>query len=148
MAEDAALYFRTLANAYTDTIRASDTKSNIVIVFVAVILAPVLAARDRFPPFLSTPIVLFPFLLAFLFLLISLYPRYPRTGRHIFPVAHNTRPLSFSFPENHDDEIENLRVFCATLSQILFWKSLFLQLSLALCLLMVLGAAFLTLILI
>ena len=145
MAEDAAHYFRTLANAYTDTIRASDTKSNIVIVFVAVVMAPVLAARDKYPSFLSTPLALLPFLLIFLFLLISLYPRYPKTGRHIFPVSRKTHPLSFSFPENRDVEIENLRVFCATLSQILFWKTLFLQMSLALCILMVLGAALIAL---
>jgi hypothetical protein len=141
MSQDPALHFRRLASTYSDTIRANDTKANITIVFVAIMMPPVLVLRDKYPPFLSLPIVLAPFLLVFVLLLISLYPRYPKRGRDIFPLARNTSPDSFVYPENQNDEILHLRLLCAILSQILFWKTVFLQISLVLCLLTVIAAS-------
>ena|ERR1700683_944272 len=143
MPQDPTLHFRNLASTYSDTIRANDTKANITIVFVAIMMPPLLALRDRYPPFLSLPVVLAPFLLVFILLLICLYPRYPKRGRDIFPLARDTGPDSFVYPENQDDEIAHLRLLCATLSQILFWKTLFLQISLIICLLTVIAASIL-----
>jgi hypothetical protein len=141
MPQDPSLHFRSLASTYSDTIRANDTKANITIVFVAIMMPPLLVVRDKYPSFLSLPVVLAPFLLVFILLLISLYPRYPKRGRDIFPLAANTSPDSFVHPQTEEEEVAHLRLLCATLSQILFWKTLFLQISLIICLLTVIAAS-------
>jgi hypothetical protein len=141
MSQEAADHYRSLAASYTDTIRVTDFKSNIVIVFVAIMLSPVLGLRDKYPAFLPLPVVLFPFFIVFFCLLIALYPRYPRIGRSTFVVSGASSPDHFVFSFTEEEDILNLQFLCATLSRILYWKTLFLQLSLSICMIAVVIAA-------
>jgi hypothetical protein len=88
---DPAQRFRNIAAAFTDSIRVTDFKANVALVFVAIMLGPVVGARDKFPPFLPLPLVLTPVLTIFLCLLICLYPRYPREGRQHFLISPRAR---------------------------------------------------------
>jgi hypothetical protein len=133
-APDPALHFSNLVSAYADTIRTSDFKANLVVLFVAIMMGPVVANRDKYPPFLPLPVVLAPFLIAFLCLLICVYPRYPRRGRRNFLVVRNPRKSDFRYMENHKDDLVQLKLRCAILSQILYWKTLFLTISIYICL--------------
>jgi hypothetical protein len=131
MAQEPAHYFRSLISAYTDSIRASDFKANIAIVFVAVMMGPLVAPHEKFPAFLPLPVVLLPFLIVILCLLICLYPRFPRRGRVHFVIASNAKPEDFPVAESDGHELEELQLRCAVLSHILYWKTLMLQISFA-----------------
>src|SRR5271154_1244455 len=133
-APDPALHFGNLVGAYTDSIRVSDFKSNLTVLFVAIMMGPIVAERDKYPHFLPLPIVLTPFLVAFLCLLFCVYPRYSRKWKSNFVVSRNPEKSDFVFVENSGDEIEQLRLRCAILSRILWWKTFFLMVSIYICL--------------
>ena len=61
---DPPLHFANLVGAYADTIRTSDFKANLVVLFVAIMMGPIVAYRDHYPFFLPLPVVLSPFLVA------------------------------------------------------------------------------------
>ena len=133
-APDPALHFGNLVNAYTDSIRVSDFKSNLTVLFVAIMMGPIVAERDKYPHFLPLPIVLAPFLVSFLCLLFCVYPRYSRRWKTNFLVVRNPKKSDFVFVEDSGDEIEQLRLRCAILSRILYWKTFFLMNSIYICL--------------
>lgn len=129
---DPALHFGNLISAYADTIQTSDFKANLAVLFVAIMMGPIVAYRDKYPHFLSLPIVLSPFIVAFFCLLLCVFPRYPRRGDRF--LIRNATKKDFIFEENKEDNVEQLKIRCAILSGILFWKTLFLNISLIICL--------------
>jgi hypothetical protein len=131
---DPAAHFNTLIGAYTEAIRVSDFKANLAVLFVAIMMGPIVAYRGKYPSFLSLPLVLAPFLIAFFCLLIVVYPRYPKRGRASFLVTPNPRKSDFVFVESEDDNLEQRKLTCAILSGILFWKTLCLTISMTICL--------------
>jgi hypothetical protein len=133
-APDPPLHFGNLIGAYADTIRTSDFKANLVVLFVAIMMGPIVAYRDNYPSFLPLPIVLSPFLIAFLCLLLCVYPRYPRRGTRNFIVVRRPRKQDFVFSAEEQVNLEQLKRRCAILSQILYWKTLFLKTSISICL--------------
>jgi hypothetical protein len=133
-APDPTAHFGGLVGAYTEAIRVSDFKANLAVLFVAIMMGPIVAYRDKYPHFLSLPVVLAPFLIAFFCLLICVYPRYPRRGRTNFLVVRYPSKSDFVFVENNDDDLEQLKMRCAILSGILFWKTLCLTISFSVCL--------------
>lgn len=141
MAQDAETYYRNLIGGFSDAIRISDFKANVAIVFVAIMMGPVLAFRDKLPAYLPMWAVLTPFLLIFLCLLICLFPRYPRRGRVHFIIARNADPSLFLPPEGAEIELERQKTLCAILSQILYWKTLMLYISYYTCMAAALVAA-------
>jgi hypothetical protein len=141
MAQDAAAYFRNTIGALTGAIRMSDFKANVAIVFVAIMMGPVLSFRDKYPPYLPLALVLLPFLVIFFCLLLCLYPRYPRKGQIHFIIAHNPDPSIFQLPDNDELELERQQTLCATFSQILYWKTLMLNVSYYTCIFSVLAIA-------
>ena len=133
MAQEHADYYRGLSAAYTDAIRASDFKANIVIFFLSIVSGSVIGARDKLPGFMPLPVVLAPFLLVFFCLFVALLPRYPRRGRPNFLVSRTATAADFRFVESLDHEVTQLRLRCAVLSHILFWKTLCLRASFFIC---------------
>ena len=131
---DPAAHFNTLIGAYTEAIRVSDFKANLAVLFVAIMMGPIVAERDKYPHFLPLPVVLAPFLVSFLCLLFCVYPRYSRTFKSNFLVLRNPKKSDFAFVEDSGDEIEQLRTRCAILSRILYWKTFFLMNSIYICL--------------
>ena len=96
-APDPALHFGNLVGAYTDSIRVMDFKSNLTVLFVAIMMGPIVSQRDKYPHFLPLPIVLAPFLVAFLCLLFCVYPRYSRRFQIQFHSCTQTKQERFRF---------------------------------------------------
>lgn len=129
MAADRNAKLRNLLTGYSDFIRLSDIKANIAVLFVAIMMGTVLQFRDFYPWYLSLPVILAPFMIIFLNLLISVYPRYPRAGRHRFPIRRKTESEDFVFVEDTQRDLESLPERCALFSRILWWKNITLQIA-------------------
>lgn len=121
--------YRSLIAGYTDAIRASDFKANIAILFVAFMMGPILGNYNRFPSFLPIPLVLIPFLIVYICLFLVLIPRYPRRGARNFLVSRTALPSDFQNVSATEDEVEQLKLRCAVLSELLWWKTLYIRLS-------------------
>ena len=141
MAQDAETYYRNMIGGFSDAIRISDFKANVAIVFVAIMMGPVLAFRDKYPSYLPLWIVLLPFLLIFFCLLVCLFPRYPRRGLVHFIIARNADPGVFPPPGGVEVELERQQTLCAVLSEILYWKTVMLYVSYYTCMISVLAIA-------
>ena len=129
MARDQNAQLRNLIAGYSDSIRLSDIKAMIAVLFVAIMLGTVLQFRDRYPWYLNAPVLMIPFMIIFLNLLISVYPRFPRAGRRRFPIWRNPDPEDFDFIADTGAELEGLPALCALLSRILWWKNITLQIA-------------------
>jgi hypothetical protein len=128
-ASDPAQPYRSLIAAYTDSIRASDFKANIAILFVAFMMGPILGNYTRFPSYLPIPVVLLPFLIVYLCLFLVLIPRYPTRGSKNFLVSRTAAAVDFKHVGETQDEIEQLKLRCAVLSELLWWKTLYINIG-------------------
>lgn len=126
---DASQPYRSLIAGYTDAIRASDFKANIAILFVAFMMGPVLGNYTRFPSYLPIPFVMLPFLIVYLCLFAVLIPRYPRRGSKNFLVSRTATAGDFANVAETEDELEQLKLRCAVLSELLWWKTLYIRIS-------------------
>jgi hypothetical protein len=142
-APDPAMHYGGLIGVYQEAIRLCDFKANLTVLFVAIMMGPVVASRDKFPHFLSLPLALAPFLVAFFCLLMVVFPRFPRRETRNFLIVRNPTKSDFQYSEHGDDDIEQLKLRCAILSGILFWKNTFLKIALCICLATLLAAFFL-----
>jgi len=122
-AADTAEPFRSLIAGYTNAIRQSDFKANIAFLFVAFMMGSVLWNYTSFPSYLSVQLVLLPFLVVYFFLFMVLIPRYPRRGAKTFLVARNLTPEDFEAVARSADDLDQLKLTCAVLSEILWWKT-------------------------
>ena len=121
--------YRSLIAGYTDAIRASDFKANIAILFVAFMMGPILGNYTRFPSYLPIAIVLLPFLIVYLCLFLVLIPRYPKRGSKNFLVSRKATAADFRDVTESEDEIEQLKLRCAVLSELLWWKTLYINIG-------------------
>jgi len=128
-ASDSSQPYRSLIAVYTDSIRASDFKANIAILFVAFMMGPILGNYTRFPSYLPIPFVLLPFLIVYLCLFLVLIPRYPKRGSKDFLVSRTATAADFENVAETEDEIEQLRLRCAVLSELLWWKTLYINIG-------------------
>lgn len=127
MSKDHEAQLRNLIVGYGDSIRLSDIKANIAVLFVAIMMGTVLQFRDQYPRYLNVPVLLAPFIVIFFNLLASVYPRFPRAGRKRFPIWRRSSAVDFEFIADPTLELEELPVRCALLSRILYWKNVTLQ---------------------
>jgi hypothetical protein len=128
-AADSSQPYRSLIAGYTDAIRASDFKANIAILFVAFMMGPILYNYTKFPSYLPIHFVLLPFLIVYLCLFMVLIPRYPKRGSKNFLVSRTARAEDFANVAETEDEIEQLKLRCAVLSELLWWKTLYINIS-------------------
>src|SRR5208283_5777406 len=126
---DPAQPYRGLIAAYTETIRAQDFKANIAILFVAFAMGPILYNYPKFPSYLPIPFVLLPFLVVYFCLLLVLIPRYPKRGSKHFIVSRTAVAEDFLDITKDEDELGQLRLRCAVLSELLWWKTLYINIS-------------------
>ena len=113
MARDKDAQLRNLIAGYGNSMRLSDIKALIAVLFVAIMMGTVLQYRSHYPWYLSAPVILAPFMIIYLSLLISVYPRYPRSGRQRFPIWRNPDPQDFNFFADTEAELEALPALCA-----------------------------------
>ena len=128
-ASDSSQPYRSLIAIYTDSIRASDFKANIAILFVAFMMSPIVGNYTRFPSYLPIPFVLLPFLIVYLCLFLVLIPRYPKRGSKNFLVSRTATADDFENVVEAEDEIEQLKLTCAVLSELLWWKTLYINIG-------------------
>ncbi len=121
--------YRGLIAGYTEAIRASDLKANIAFLFLAFMMNSVLYNYMDFPSYLPISIVLVPFLVVYFCLFIVLLPRYPKRGAKNFLVSINLTAADFDNVGETEGSIEQLKLRCAVLSDILWWKTNFLRAS-------------------
>ncbi len=119
--------YRNLIAGYTEAIRASDFKANIAFLFVAFMMGSVLWNYTSFPNYLPVQLVLLPFLIVYFSLFMVLLPRYPKRGAKNFRVARNLTPADFENVAGTEDDIEQLKLRCAVLCDILWWKTQFIR---------------------
>jgi len=117
MARDRNAQLRNLIAGYGDSIRLSDIKANIAVLFVAIMMGTVLGFRANYPWYLKVPVLLAPFIVIFFCLLLSVYPRFPREGRRRFPIWRNADPDDFTFIGNVERDLETLPERCAMFSR-------------------------------
>jgi hypothetical protein len=92
-------------------------------------MGPILGNYTRFPSFLPIAIVLLPFLIVYLCLFLVLIPRYPRRGSKNFLVSRTATAADFRDVVESEDEIEQLKLRCAVLSELLWWKTLYINIG-------------------
>ena len=95
MARDRDAQLRNLIAGYGDSIRLSDIKANIAVLFVAIMMGTVLQFHAQYPSYLNVPVILAPFIVMFLNLLASVYPRFPRDGTQAVPDLARREPSGF-----------------------------------------------------
>lgn len=116
--------YRGLIAGYTDAIRQSDFKANIAFLFTEFMMGPILWNYESLPSYLPVQIILVPFLVVYICMFMVLLPRFPKRGAKNFLVARNLTPADFEHVADTEDTIEQLKLRCAVLSGILWWKTL------------------------
>jgi hypothetical protein len=126
-ASDPTQPYRSLIAAYTDAIRQCDFKANIAFLFVEFMMGPILWNYTSLPSYLAVQIVLLPFLIVYFCCFMVLLPRFPKLGAKNLLVSRNLTPADFDNVAETEGTIEQLKLRCAVLSDILWWKSLFIR---------------------
>src|ERR1700683_2095439 len=103
MSKNAPTYYRNQIAAYTDSIRISDFKANVAVIYGAFTIGPIIGFSNNFPPYLPLQAVLLPFVVVFFLLLFCLIPLYPREGRATLPINRNALPEDYRVPDSQDD---------------------------------------------
>ncbi len=127
-------YFRDFSGVYTDAIRSSDFKANIALLFLPLLMVPIMSAHERGLAQIPLWVILAPFLVAYFFLILAIFPRYFRSEKSAFYLSRRAGPHHFAFKHEPEVELEEIRHRVALLSRILWWKTLYLRLSLGVCL--------------
>src|ERR1700761_3906082 len=127
MTQSVAAHYKGLAAAYTDAVRASDFKANIVMFFLSLVMGPIIFNRDKFPAYLTMPVIVTPFIVAFFCLFLALLPRYPKRGRAGFYISGRATPADFQYRGANATQTEELQLRVAILSDILYWKTVCLR---------------------
>ena len=127
-------YFRDFSAIFTDAIRSSDFKANIALLFLPLLMVPILSAHERGLEDVPLWVILAPFLAAYFFLILAIFPRYFRSEKSSFHLSRTAGPHHFTFTHDPVVELDEVRHRVALLSRILWWKTLYLRLSLGICL--------------
>jgi hypothetical protein len=141
MADTEVDHYKGLAGQYTGAIRASDFKANIVMFFLSLTMGPIIFNHDKFPKFLTLPVLVAPFILMFLALFIALVPRFPRRGRAGFFISGKATAADFEYRGPNPNEARDLQLRVAVLSDILYWKTTCLRVAFFICIACVIAAA-------
>ena len=127
-------YFRDFSAVFTDLIRASDFKANIALLFLPLLMVPILDAHEKGLSHIPLSVVLAPFLIAYFFLILAIFPRYRKTDKSSFHLSRTAAPHHFTYLNDDAAELVEIRHRVALLSQILWWKTLYIRISLGTCL--------------
>jgi hypothetical protein len=127
-------YFRDFSAVYTDAIRSSDFKANIALLFLPLLMVPILSAHERGLAHVPLWMILAPFLASYFFLILAIFPRYFQSEKSAFHLSRTASPHHFTFTHDPIVELDEVRHRVALLSRILWWKTLYLRLSLGICL--------------
>jgi hypothetical protein len=127
-------YFHDFSAIYSDAIRSSDFKANIALLFLPLLMVPILSAHERSLAHIPLWLILTPFLAAYFLLLLAIFPRYMQSEKSSFHLSRTARADHFVFSHDAKIELDEVRHRVALLARILWWKTLYLRLSLGVCL--------------
>jgi hypothetical protein len=135
MSPDTIKYFEGLLSVYTDNIRISDIKSNIILFFLAISIPTVAAFRAQLPFYMPLLLLLLFPLFSIILLVLAIYPRFVLTPGFPFFIKRSVMPEDFVSPPEDDKELLALfRTRCAALAKILYWKIFLFRIAMASCL--------------
>ncbi len=135
MSPDTIKYFEGLLTVYTDNIRISDIKSNIILFFLAISIPTVAAFRTQLPFYMPIFLLLLLPLFSIILLVLAIYPRFVLTPGFPFFIKRTVDPEDFVTPPDDDKELLALfRVRCAALAKILYWKIFLFRIAMVGCL--------------
>jgi hypothetical protein len=135
MSPDTIKYFEGLLTIYTDNIRISDIKSNIILLFLAISIPTVSAFRLQLPVYMPLFLLLLLPLFSIILLVLAIYPRFVVTPGFPFFIKRSVVPEDFGVPPDDDKELLALfRVRCAALAKILYWRILLFRIAMGACL--------------
>jgi len=135
MSAETVKYYEGLLAVYTDNIRISDIKSNIILFFLAISIPTVAAFRTQLPFYMPLFLLLLLPLFSIILLVLAIYPRFVATPGFPFFIKRSVRPDDFVAPPDDDKELLAVfRVRCAALAKILYWKILLFRIAMGACL--------------
>jgi hypothetical protein len=136
MSPDTTKYFEGLLTVYTDNIRISDVKSNIILFFLSISIPTVVAFREQLPAHVPLLLLLLLPIFSIILLILAIYPRFVATPGFPFFVRAAVGPDDFVCPPEDDSDLLALfKVRCAALAKILYWKILLFRIAMVACLL-------------
>lgn len=128
-------YFETLLAIYTDNIRISDVKSNIILFFLSISIPTIVAFRAQLPAFVPLFLLLLLPLFSIILLILAIYPRFVSTPGFPFFIRRSVCANDFETPPEDADELLALfRNRCAALAKILYWKVFLFRIAIGVCL--------------
>jgi hypothetical protein len=101
-------YFRDFSVIYIDAIRSSDFKANIALLFLPLLMVPILSAHERGLAHIPLWMILAPFLTAYFFLILAIFPRYLRSEKSPFHLSRTAGPHNFTFTHDTSAELEEI----------------------------------------
>jgi hypothetical protein len=114
MSPDTVKYFEGLLAVYTDNIRISDIKSNIILFFLAISIPTVAAFRTQLPFYMPIFLLLLLPLFSIILLVLAIYPRFVATPGFPFFIKRSVTADDFVSPPDDDGELLALfRTRCA-----------------------------------
>ena len=135
MSPDTNKYFESLLTIYTDNIRISDVKSNIILFFLAISIPTLVAFRAQLPLYLPLYLLLLLPMFSIILLILAIYPRFVATPGFPFFIKRSVAPDDFVIPPEDENELLALfRTRCAALAKILYWKILLFRIAMGVCL--------------
>ena len=135
MSPETTSYFERLISTYTDNIRASDFRSNILIFFLSLSISTVTAFRAELPRHVPILILLIFPLCSIILLILSIYPRHFVVPGYPFYVSATIRPDAFPLPAEDDETtVAHLRNRCVVMAKILYWKMYYFRIAVVICL--------------
>jgi hypothetical protein len=102
-------YFRDFSVIYTDAIRSSDFKANIALLFLPLLMVPILSAHERGLAHVPLWMILVPFLAAYFFLILAIFPRYLGSEKSAFHLSRTAGPHHFNFTHETFAELEEVK---------------------------------------
>ena len=134
MSPEKCRHFERLIDTYTDNIRASDVKSNIIGIMIIFSVSVLAIFRLEFPSWLPFYIILLLPMGSLFFIILSIYPRFSAFPGFPFYVKASISPTDFSaMPEDDNDLLDAYRKDCASLAKILYRKIMYFKIALGFC---------------
>ena len=135
MSPDTIKYFEGLLSIYTDNIRISDIKSNIILFFLTVSIPTVVAFRAQLPVYVPLLLLLLLPLSAIILLILAIYPRFVVTPGFPFFVKRSARPRGFCDAAGRRGRAPRLvSQPLRRTRKILYWKIVLFRTAMAACL--------------
>jgi hypothetical protein len=134
MSQDKCRFFERLTDTYTENIRASDVKSNIIGIMIIFSMSVLSIFRSDLPAWLPLYMILVLPMCAIFFLVISIFPRFSTAPSFPFYVKSAISPKDFdTIPEDESDLLRIYRDDCVSLGKILYWKVLYFKIAMVFC---------------